>query len=59
MKRELSNKEMLLPPWSMSVAEQSLDGILTPDIKRSSSEMLYAGEHAREMIMSAFPGAVL
>ena len=31
---------------------------LLTDIKHSSSEMLYAGEHAREMIMNAFPGAV-
>ncbi len=41
------------------MAGTSLDGILpTNDQKRSRQRCFYAGEHAREMIMSAFPGAV-
>ena len=58
---ELSNiKEMLLPLMEHECGKNKVSMVffLLTDIKRSSSEMLYAGEHAREMIMSAFPGAV-
>ena len=58
---ELSNiKEMLLPLMEHECGKNKVSMVffLLTDIKRSSSEMLYAGEHAREMIMNAFPGAV-
>ena len=51
---------MLLPLMEHECGKNKVSMVffLLTDIKHSSSEMLYAGEHAREMIMNAFPGAV-